>query len=130
MFKQYKMEESTEKIVSQRIIKFTKAIGITQKAFEENINASQGYINNISKSIGFDKLNAIKLSYPQLNIEWLLTGAGEMLDGKKIGEIPEADKNKYIATLERYNARLEHDVQELEKRLSQYERDDSNKKIG
>ena len=119
-----------ENIVKQRLLQFIKTIGITQKAFEDTIDAGQGYINNISKSIGFEKLNAIKLSYPQLNIEWLLTGAGEMLDGKKIGEIPEADKNKYIATLERYNARLEHDVQELEKRLSQYERDDSNKKIG
>lgn len=109
-----------ENIVKERLLQFIKTTGITQKAFEDCINAGQGYINNISKSIGFEKLNAIKLNYPQLNIEWLLTGAGEMLDGKRIGDSNEKDKSKYISTLEKYNARLERDIESLEKQLAQY----------
>jgi len=119
-----------ENIVKQRLLQFIKTIGITQKAFEDTIDAGQGYINNISKSIGFEKLNAIKLSYPQLNIEWLLTGAGNMLDGKMIGENGDVDKNKYITMLENYNARLEQDVRNLEKRLAQYEASELEKKVG
>ena len=119
-----------ENIVKERLLQFINSIGSTQKAFEKAINAGQGYINNISKSIGFEKLNAIKLNYPQLNIEWLLTGAGEMLDGKRIGDSTEADKNKYIATLERYNERLERDIESLEKRLAKYEGIESIQKVG
>lgn len=119
-----------ENIVKERLLQFIKTIGITQKAFEDTIGAGQGYINNISKSIGFEKLNAIKLNYPQLNIEWLLTGAGAMLDGKKIGDTGEVDKNKYIATLERFNAMLSRNVESLEKRLAKYEGDVADKKVG
>ncbi|MBQ8958148.1 MAG: hypothetical protein IJ057_06560 [Bacteroidales bacterium] len=119
-----------ENIVKERLLQFINSIGSTQKAFEKTINASQGYINNISKSIGFEKLNAIKLNYSQLNIEWLLTGAGEMLGGKRIGDSGEADKDKYIITLEKYNERLEHDIKSLEKRLAQYEGKDPIQKVG
>ena len=126
-----------ENIVKQRLLQFINSIGSTQKAFEKTINAGQGYINNISKSIGFEKLNAIKLNYPQLNIEWLLTGAGEMLDGKRIGDTSETDKSKYIATLEKYNEKLERDNERLEsdnaslkKRLAQYEGKELIQKVG
>ncbi len=119
-----------ENIVKERLIQFIKTIGSTQKAFEETIKAGQGYINNISRSIGYDKLIAIKLSYPQLNIEWLLTGAGAMLDGKRIGDTDAADKNKYIETLESFNARLLKDVESLEKRLAKYEGNVVEKKVG
>lgn len=119
-----------ENIVKERLLQFIKTIGVTQKAFEDAIGASKGYINNISRGLGLEKLIAIKLSFPQLNIEWLLTGAGAMLDGKRIGDTDETDKNKYIATLESYNARLERDIKSLEKRLAKYEGDVVDKKVG
>jgi len=49
------------------------------KAFEKSINASNGYINNITRSIGLEKIDLIVEKYPILNIEWLLTGKGDML---------------------------------------------------
>ena len=65
--------------VKQRIIDFIKHIGISQRAFEKAIGLSNGYINNISVSIGHDKLLRISQHFPELNTEWLMTGEGQML---------------------------------------------------
>ena len=65
--------------VKDRIKAYCKAEKMTVSAFEESIGASNGYVNAISKSIGIDKLNTIVEKFSNLNIEWLLTGRGEML---------------------------------------------------
>jgi len=65
--------------VKERIKQFIEAQNLTVSAFEKEINASNGYINSISKNIGIDKLNTILEKYPKLNVEWLITGKGEML---------------------------------------------------
>lgn len=58
---------------------FVKSQQTTMKAFETSINASNGYINNITRSISLEKIDLIVEKYPILNIEWLLTGKGDML---------------------------------------------------
>lgn len=65
--------------VKNRLKEFCLSEGITISAFENNIGVSNGYVNAISKSLGIDKLNAIIEKYSNLNIEWLLSGKGEML---------------------------------------------------
>ena len=47
--------------------------------FESEIGLSHGYVNSITKNIGNDKLERIVERFPELNIEWLLLGKGEML---------------------------------------------------
>lgn len=65
--------------VKDRIKLFCKAEGITISAFEISIGASNGYVNAITKSIGIDRLNILLEKYPNINLEWLLAGKGEML---------------------------------------------------
>ena len=65
--------------VKNRIKELIKSHGITVKAFENSIHASNGYVNSISKSIGLDKIEKIVEKYPNINLNWLLTGQGEML---------------------------------------------------
>lgn len=65
--------------VKDRIKLFCKAEGITISAFEISIGASNGYVNAIAKSIGIDRLNILLEKYPNINLEWLLAGKGEML---------------------------------------------------
>lgn len=60
--------------VKERLKSFIKDEGLSVKAFEESINVSNGYVNSISKSIGQKKLELILEKYPNLNLEWLLTG--------------------------------------------------------
>ena len=66
-------------MVKDRIKAFCKSQNITVISFEESIGVSNGYVNAISKSVGIDKINAIVEKFSNLNIEWLLTGKGDML---------------------------------------------------
>lgn len=65
--------------IKDRARLFVKSQQTTMKAFEKSINASNGYINNITRSISLEKIDLIVEKYPILNIEWLLTGKGDML---------------------------------------------------
>lgn len=65
--------------VKDRVKKFCKSKGIRVSDFEKTLNVANGYVNSISKSIGIDKINTILENYPNLSLEWLLTGKGEML---------------------------------------------------
>lgn len=75
--------------LNKRTKTFVKSQQITMRAFEESINASNGYINNVTRSIGLEKIDLIVEKYPILNIEWLLTGKGDML--KPLSAIHEPD---------------------------------------
>ena len=68
-----------EETVKQRLISFIKYKGLNVKRFETLIGVSNGFVNNISRSIGAEKLYNISNEFPDLNTAWLLTGEGEML---------------------------------------------------
>lgn len=68
--------------IKDRIKLFCNHSGISVRTFCLAIGVSAGYVNNISKSIQPDKLQRISMQYPSLNIGWLLTGSGEMLNNK------------------------------------------------
>jgi hypothetical protein len=72
--------------VKERIKFFIKFKKMSVLEFERSILAGNGYINSISKSIGIDKLNLILEKYPNINLEWLLTGKGEMLKKIEVSE--------------------------------------------
>lgn len=65
--------------VKERLKKFISSQNMTIVDFEQSICSANGYVNSISKSVGLDKLQLIIENYPILNIEWLLTGEGNML---------------------------------------------------
>lgn len=70
--------------VKSRVKEFVKIEGITISEFEKSINASNGYVNSISKSIGLEKIERILKVYPSLNLEWLLTGNNTMLRNEAV----------------------------------------------
>lgn len=65
--------------VRERLKTFISSKNMSIRKFEASINASFSYVNNMYKSIGIDKIQLISDLYPELNIEWLFTGKGEML---------------------------------------------------
>lgn len=71
--------------VKERLKEFVKWKKISISAFCESIGVSNAYISSMRVSIQPDKVKSIALSYPELNIDWLLTGNGDMiLYGKKV----------------------------------------------
>lgn len=77
-----------ETTVKERIIAFIKHKQLSQKKFEELIGVSNGFVNNISKGIGADKLHRIVSAFPELDANWLMTGKGEMIrTAQTVGDI-------------------------------------------
>ena len=68
-----------ESTVKERLIAFINYLGMSKNAFENACGLSTRYVSNISASVSPDKLKQISLKFPELNVEWLLTGQGEML---------------------------------------------------
>lgn len=73
-----------ETTVKERLTKYLKINGISQRKFEIAVGLSNGYVNNIRKSIQPDKIEQISTQYPELNTGWLMTGVGEMLINNSI----------------------------------------------
>lgn len=65
--------------IKERFDAFIAYKGLSRRKFQEAIDVSNSYIQNISKGISSKILNSISIQYPELNKEWLLTGMGEML---------------------------------------------------
>lgn len=98
--------------VKDRLIEFAKSKGMAITSFEKTIGASNGYINNIHKSIGSDKIDILMAKYPELSIEWLITGRGKMIKGmaKSKTEVQASQEEMTIRIAE-----LENEVNRLKK---------------
>lgn len=69
-----------------RIIQFIQYEGLSARKFDISIGSSNGYTLRMKKnhaSVGSDVIESIVRTYPQLNLIWLITGEGEMIDSDK-----------------------------------------------
>lgn len=67
--------------VKERLTEYLKVKGISKSEFGRRIGVSNAYVSSIRKSIDKDKLQSIALSFPDLNIDWLVYGNGAMMIG-------------------------------------------------
>ncbi len=65
--------------VKERLALFLEEIGVNKSEFGRRIGVSSAFITSMRKSLQPDKVAAIRDKFPELNIDWLLTGEGEML---------------------------------------------------
>jgi predicted transcriptional regulator len=65
--------------MKERLIKFLAHLGIGQNKFAKNVGLSEGYFSTVRDNITVETVKKILAVYPELNINWLLTGEGEML---------------------------------------------------
>lgn len=102
-----------------RLKKYIDYKGISVSAFEKSIgmsNASFGKSLKNGGSIGGDKLEKILSVYPDINAEWLLTGAGEMLKSTTKMNISHIDNEWILKRFEEIvaeNALLKRENEEL-----------------
>ena len=65
--------------VRDRLIDFLDYKNISQSRFEKACDLSNGFVNNIGKSIRGESLEKISAKYPELNRSWLMLGEGNMI---------------------------------------------------
>lgn len=91
--------------VKQRLIKFLDYKNISQSKFERLCSLSNGYVNNVKSSIGTGKLQNIFSVFPDLNINWLLNGEGEMLKSEVVSEENNVEDAVIVPFIDRSSAR-------------------------
>jgi len=91
--------------VKERVIEFLTYLGLSQAKFEENVELSNGFVNNIGDTIRENSIRKIKAKYPDLNEVWLKTGSGKML----LSEMEKDDEPtiKIIDTKELYEKAID-----------------------
>ena len=66
--------------IKDRIIEFIRAEGLSVRAFESAASMSNGAVSKMGDNTRRKILDQIASAYPHLNINWLLTGKGEMYE--------------------------------------------------
>ena len=67
--------------MNRRLLQFLQAESITQAQFADTLEVARGSVSHIlsgRNKPGYDFLESLLLHYPQLNLDWLLTGKGRM----------------------------------------------------
>lgn len=78
------MQENTQEKspIKQRILLFLAKKQVTQYEFYKNTGVTRGVLGQ-NNGISEDNLSRFLAHYPEVNIEWLMTGRGEMLENKE-----------------------------------------------
>lgn len=116
-----------------RLMQFIEYVGISARQFDLSIGAGNGYVLRMKKnkaSIGSDVIETIVEHYPQLNLIWLITGEGEMLNEEpellEFNDLP-IEKQKEIEDL--IEAKIkERQKEERDKLLKEVTKEMSKKK--
>lgn len=73
-----------ESDISIRALDFCKYKGITAADFERNVGLANGMLKKLSSSTRNHTFSRISNAFPDLNISWLRTGKGEMLNNHSV----------------------------------------------
>ena len=92
------MQEKEQKIspIKQRILQFATTLGISKRDFYAKIGVSRGTLES-KTGITEEVIAKFFATYPEVNIEWLMLGSGEMLKTNcgsrlnSIGQVPVID---------------------------------------
>ena len=100
---------------SERLSKFITYLGITKNGFAKQIGTSSALISKLTtQDVDFriDILQKIVGKYPYINLQWLLTGVGDMLQenptGKPNGNPTENPTEQLINVYQRYRNTLQN----------------------
>ena len=83
MVNKFNINDNQDNGVKNRLISYLNYKKISKSRFASAIEKSPAYVNSIRKSIPASTIDTIKRVFPDLNIDWLITGDGVMLSSKK-----------------------------------------------
>ncbi len=74
--------------IKDRLYEFLNAKNLKASKFEQKCGLSNGFCSKVNDNITEGSLSLIKKAFPELNINWLKTGFGEMLTDETALEYP------------------------------------------
>ena len=110
-----------------RLFTFIEYCNLSARQFDLSIGASNGYSLRMRKnkaSIGSDVIENIVKVYPQLNLVWLITGEGSMLNPDKeilkTKKLPKDEQERIEALVEKtIRDRQEKELKQLLQEVTQ-----------
>ena len=77
--------------IKDRLYSFLEAKNLKPSAFERKCGLSNGFCSKVNDNITDGSLLLIEKGFPELNVNWLKTGFGEMLNPDTDLEYPKTD---------------------------------------
>lgn len=108
-------------MIRERIQALVEALGISGREFCKSIGKSNSWNRTIGKNIGTDIVVKILRTYPQVNINWLVLGEGDIFIENTPNELRKSSPNLY------FNKNLENLLEDL--RLDNKDLREENKKL-
>lgn len=65
--------------LKDRLQAFARSKGLSDRAFEIECGLSNGFMNKASENTRRTSLDRVSTAFPDLNVNWVLTGEGRML---------------------------------------------------
>lgn len=81
--------------VKERLLEYLRANRITQAEFGRMMGVSSAYVSTMRESLSLDMQKKVKAAFPDLNMQWLIFGEGEMIV-KGDGNNTQTVQNTYI----------------------------------
>ena len=103
--------KSMETTVKERLMKYLYKKDIKSNYFCSKIGVSAAFISSMRKSIQPDKLYSIAVNFPDLSIEWLLTGEGNML--RKSYENVNKEDMELLSVVKKFQDQIEKKDEEI-----------------
>lgn len=79
--------------VKDRLIAYLNEKGVNKSEFGRAIGVSAAFVTSIRQSISPDKLSKIAAAFPDLNLNWLMTGEGSMISSVSNDSVVETTDN-------------------------------------
>lgn len=99
----------------ERLIQFVDYKGISKSKFYSNVGLSNGFLDK-NNHIGSDKIEKIIYKFPELNLNWLITGEGEMIKNEDSMSILNEKGTRYNRK-EEVSDNYDYLISELRKRV-------------
>lgn len=105
--------------IFNRILEFVDFKGISKNELSLQLGLSNSYMTKMTKTkgnVGSSVLEKIVRIYPELSIEWLVTGEGSMIKMQNIDQTPgNCISCPYKEIAERYKSDIDRYIKEIER---------------
>lgn len=115
------MGKEDKSSVKNRVKEVIDFQGISIRQFEISIGASNGYYGSMKDEMNSKYLRNISSVYPNISIEWLVTGEGSMLKSGAVNstQITQTANGNNNSQTQHVNSTLAGEVQELTRQIQE-----------